>query len=104
VHAMIASRLAEIEALCRGLGVRRLDLFGSAASDSFDLDTNDIEVLAEFEGPTDLAHFDFDRYFNLKVGLERLLQRPVDVLVSPSVDNPYVRERVMQPRETLYAA
>ena len=31
VHELVATRLAQIEALCRALGVRRLDLFGSAA-------------------------------------------------------------------------
>jgi uncharacterized protein len=99
---MIESRLVEIGALCRELGVRRLDLFGSAVGDSFDADTSDVDVLVEFENQPGLAHF--DRYFSLKEGLEQILRRPVDLVVSASVRNPYFRERVMQTRETLYAA
>jgi hypothetical protein len=36
VHELVRSRLAGVEALCRALGVRRLDLFGSAAEGTFD--------------------------------------------------------------------
>ena len=36
MHEMIKQKREEIEALCRGLGIRRLDLFGSAVGGSFD--------------------------------------------------------------------
>jgi hypothetical protein len=35
MHEMIEQRRAEIEVLSRGLGIRRLDLFGSAVGGSF---------------------------------------------------------------------
>ena len=83
MHAVIESRLPEIEALCRGIGVRRLDRFGSAVGDSFDVDDSDVDVLVEFDTRTGVDYF--DRYFTLKEGLEQLLGRPVDVVVSASV-------------------
>jgi predicted nucleotidyltransferase len=102
VHELVASRLAQIEALCRPLGVRRLDLFGSAAEGSFDPETSDVDVLAEFAGG---AGFDyFGTYFALKEGLEQILGRPVDVVSATGIRNPYFREQVMRTRELLYAA
>ena len=49
MHALIEARRQEIEALCRGLGIRRLDVFGSAVGNSFDVDTSDVDVLVEFD-------------------------------------------------------
>lgn len=102
MHPLIEDKLPEVEALCRGLGVRRLDLFGSAAGVGFDVASSDIDVLVEFDvGP----EFDyFDTYFSLKEGLERIFSRPVDVVSITSVRNPYFREQVMATREKLYAA
>jgi predicted nucleotidyltransferase len=49
VHAVIESKRPQIEQLCRRLGVRRLELFGSAVSAAFDANTSDVDVLVEFE-------------------------------------------------------
>lgn len=102
MHAAIASKRTEIESLCRELGVRRLDLFGSATGDAFDVVSSDVDVLVEFDpGPG----FDyFGAYFELKEGLEAILGRPVDVVTASSVRNPYFRETLMRTKEQLYAA
>jgi uncharacterized protein len=102
VHEVVASRLAQIEALCRTVGVRRLDLFGSAAQGAFDVDSSDIDVLAEFTGGPGFDYY--GTYFALKEGLEQILGRPVDVVSATSIRNPYFREQVMRTRELLYAA
>jgi predicted nucleotidyltransferase len=100
---LIEARRAEIQVLCRGLGIRRLDVFGSAVGNSFDVDTSDVDVLVEFDDAR--TGFDyFGTYFALKEGLERLLGRAVDVVSVTSIRNPYFRERVMQTRQPLYAA
>jgi uncharacterized protein with HEPN domain/predicted nucleotidyltransferase len=99
---MIEQKRAEIEALCRGLGVRRLDLFGSALGDSFDPDSSDVDVLVEFDLRPGFDYF--GTYFGLKEGLERILGFPVDVVSVTSIRNPYFRDQVMHTRETLYAA
>ena len=99
VHEVVESKRRQIQALCRDLPVRRLDVFGSAASGSFDTDTSDVDVLVEFEeGP------DFDSYFALKEGLEEILGRPVDVVTPSGLANPYFRQDVMRTRELIYAA
>ncbi len=102
MHEMIEQKRAEIDALCRGLVVRRLDVFGSALGASFDPDSSEVDVLVEFDlGPG----FDyFGTYFGLKEGLEQILGLPVDVVSATSIRNPYFRDQVMRIREILYAA
>jgi uncharacterized protein len=103
MHPLIEARRTEIQGLCRRLGIRRLDLFGSAISDAFDLDNSDVDVLVEVD--TDHAGFDYyGTYFALKEGLERLLGRAVDIVSVTAIRNPYFRAQVMNTRQTLSAA
>ncbi|MEV6232264.1 nucleotidyltransferase domain-containing protein [Saccharopolyspora shandongensis] len=102
MHELIEAKRGEIEELCRLLSVRRLDLFGSAVGDSFDPVSSDVDVLVDFDvGPG----FDyFSTYFDLKEGLERILDRPVDLVSATSIRNPYFKQHVLDSRELLYAA
>lgn len=99
VHHVVESRRQQIQALCRDLAVRRLDVFGSVVSGSFDVDRSDVDVLVEFE-----AGLDFDRFFALKEGVEEILGRPVDLVTPSGLASPYFRQRVMETRELIYAA
>ena len=42
-------------------------------------------------------------YFALKEGLERIFERPVDLITENNLDNPYFRQRVQSERQNLYA-
>jgi predicted nucleotidyltransferase len=101
VHPLVAAKRPDIEALCRQLGIRRLDVFGSAVTDDFDTDSSDVDVLAEFDTSAPGAP---DIYMQLKWGLEAILGRSVDVVVTTAIRNPYVRAHVMGTRELLFAA
>lgn len=100
MHEFVESRRSDIVALCRTLAVRRLDVFGSAVGDAFDVESSDVDFLVEFE--TSAQHDRFGAYFALKEGLERIVGRPVDLVTTTSVRNPYVLEHVMRYREALY--
>jgi len=102
MHEVVAAKLAEIEDLCRTLGVRRLDVFGSAVGESFDVELSDVDLLVDFDVTQSFDHF--GTYFALKEGLERILARPVDLVIAASIRNPYFRQQVMDTKETLYAA
>lgn len=102
MHEVVAGKLAEIKDLCRSLGVQRLEVFGSAITESFDVATSDVDILVDFEVEQGFDHF--GRYFALKEGLERIFSRPVDLVVTASIRNPYFRQQVMDTKETLYAA
>ena len=85
--------------LCRRLQVKRLDLFGSATT-AFYGPTSDIDVVVEFDRTEGRL---FDRYFDLKEGLEALFDRSVDVVMAESTRNPYFREAVDTSRRPVYA-
>lgn len=93
---------AELVRLCQRFGVIRLDVFGSAAHGEFDPERSDVDFLVELDPPTGMSRF--DAYFGLKEALEALLGRPVDLVGSSALANPYFAEAVERTREPLYAA
>ncbi len=102
VFDIVEEKRSQVEALCRELGVRRLDVFGSVLDDSFDPVTSDIDVLVDFADRPDFDHF--GAYFGLKEGLEALFGRPVDLISVKGIRNPFFRAQVMRTRRPVYAA
>jgi predicted nucleotidyltransferase len=92
----------EIRELCARLGVRRLEVFGSAVTDRFDPACSDFDFLYEFNDPQGVGLA--DRFFELKEGLETLLGRAVDLVYAPGIENPYFLRKVNAQRRVLYAA
>ncbi|MBI3973955.1 MAG: nucleotidyltransferase family protein [Chloroflexi bacterium] len=79
--------LASHRADLRALGVRSLAVFGSTARGTATPES-DVDLLVEFEGETT-----FDRYITLKLYLEDLLKRPVDLVTRKALRpalRPYV--------------
>jgi predicted nucleotidyltransferase len=100
MNSAVDSHRDEVAALCRRVGVRQLDLFGSAVHDDLDSESSDLDFLVEFE-PLPPARY-ADAYFVLKEGLEALFGRSVDLVTPSSLANPFFRERIMAERRTLY--
>ena len=92
-------RLALAE-LCRRYRVRQLRLFGSAATGAFAPATSDLDFVAEF-ADTQAADY-ADRYFDFAEALERLFNRPVDVLTKRAIRNPYFRTEVERTAQVIY--
>ena len=91
---------AEIEALCRRHGVRRLDLFGSAAIGQAGAGS-DYDFLVDFE-PFPSGGY-ADAYFGLLEGLQELLGAPVELVVERAIRNPHFLQAVQAQREPVYA-
>jgi predicted nucleotidyltransferase len=102
MHSLIESKRRDLTELCRRLSVRRLELFGSAVRTDFDAQTSDLDFVVEFNDLPPAAYA--DAYFSLKEQLERLFNRPVDLLTAASIVNPYLRATVEAERQTVYAA
>ena len=98
----ITAQSAAIESLCRRFRVRRLELFGSAATGRFNPQSSDLDFLVEFDSLR--ANEYADAYFGLLEELEKLFRRDVDLVVAASVKNPYLRESIQGSRTLLYAA
>jgi predicted nucleotidyltransferase len=97
---VIEQQLEAIHALCRMYGVRRLDLFGSAATGAFNPATSDLDFVATF-ADTDGPGY-ADRYLDFADALEALFGRPVDVVTERSIRNPYFRQAVEASRQRVH--
>jgi predicted nucleotidyltransferase len=98
----VAEQRAEIAELCRRYRVRRLELFGSAVGEHFDAQRSDADFLVEFEP---LAEGEYaDSYFGLRESLQSLLSRPVDLVMTGAIRNPYFLKAIEPTRTVLYAA
>ena len=102
MNAAVAHHKAELERFCRQFHVRRLELFGSAASDRYSPAQSDLDFLVEFT-PLPRGRY-ADTYFGLHEALERLFGRPVDLIVASAIKNPYFRQSVEETKVLLYAA
>ncbi len=98
----LRSHRAELESLCRRFGVRRLELFGSAAAGREVPAESDLDFLVEFDAPPPGAYA--DAYFGFLESLEALFGRPVDLVVASAIRNPYFLEAVERNKTLLYAA
>jgi uncharacterized protein len=94
-------RQAELVAICRHHQVRRLELFGSAATGEDRPGKSDLDFLVEF-GPLPPGSY-ADAFFGLREALEQLFGRPVDLISAAAIRNPYFRESVERSKALLYA-
>jgi hypothetical protein len=103
MHVLIEQHRDAIAEICRRFGVRRLEVFGSAARGTdFQPDSSDADFLVEF-APDNREPF-LRRFFGLEAALSDLLGRPVDLVQPRAVRNPYVRASIDRTREVAYGS
>jgi predicted nucleotidyltransferase len=90
----VLDRLAAHASELQSMGVQWLGLFGSFARDEARPDS-DVDLVVDLDCVT------FDRFMDVKLRLEDLLQRRVDLVLRDSL-KPRVRERIL--RECIRAA
>jgi uncharacterized protein len=96
----VEQQRSAVAALCRQYRVRKLRLFGSAATGAFVPATSDLDFVAEF---ANTQSFDYpDRYLDFAEALERLFNRRVDLLTERAVRNPYFRTEVERTAQVIY--
>ncbi|HLC14653.1 MAG TPA: nucleotidyltransferase domain-containing protein [Thermodesulfovibrionia bacterium] len=89
----------QITQVCQSLPIKQLGLFGSVMTNNFAL-TSDIDVLVIFEDDNDIDYF--DKYFELKECLEKILKRTVDLVVDKKFKNSYFQKTVDRTRKIVY--
>jgi predicted nucleotidyltransferase len=98
----VVQHMPEVEQFCRRFRVRRLELFGSAATGQDSTGQSDLDFLVDFES---LPSGSFaDSYFGLLESLEQLFGRHVDLVFASAIKNPYFRQAIEPTRVLLYAA
>ena len=102
MHSAISQHRSGISAICQRFGIRKLEVFGSAArADDFRPDSSDADFLVEFAPDVQPGLYAF---FGAKAALEALLGRGVDLVEPGAVRNPYVLASINRNREAIYAA
>jgi predicted nucleotidyltransferase len=96
----LSPQMDAIKRACIDSGVNTLEMVGSAARTDFNPESSDVDLLVTFKGRDRL----FDRYFSLKIRLEELLARPVDLIQPAGLRNPIVKKNIEQNRVPLYGA
>jgi len=103
MHALIEQHRDAIADICRRFGVRRLEVFGSAArATDFHPDTSDADFLVEFAQRSDLGPL--QQFFGFADALRDLLGRPIDLVEPGAVRNPFLQAEIDRARELIYAA
>ncbi len=102
MNRIIQSKIAELADLCNKHRVRKLVLFGSAASSDFEPASSDLDLLVEFELMPPAQHA--DSYFGLIEDLQQLFGRQVDLIEPGPIRNPYFRHAIEQTQVVIYEA
>ncbi|MCE4540057.1 nucleotidyltransferase domain-containing protein [Pelomonas sp. P7] len=101
MHLSIARAQDRLADLCRRHHIARLEVFGSAArGEDFEPDS-DADLLVAFEAGVRVG---LQEWETLRLDLEQVLGRPVDLVQEGAVANPFVRRQIDRDRELLFAA
>ncbi len=98
---LIEKRRKALIDLCRKHYVKRLDVFGSAATGDFGK-ASDIDFLVEFDSNVNQRRF--DNFFELQRALTEMFGRAVDLVETGGLRNPYFIRRVNETRMPVYVA
>ena len=102
MNDIVQEKVKDLVALCNNRGVRRLALFGSAASGLFNPASSDLDFLVEFAPVSPAQHA--DNYFGRQEDLERLFGVPVELVEPGPIRNPYFRQAIEKTQVLIYAA
>ena len=100
MHPKLAQHADAIHALCQRLGVKRLELFGSAATDKFEAGRSDYDLLFELDpsSPGSRAQ----RTIDLAEALETMLGAPIDLVNPRYIRNPFFAADIERTRTSVY--
>ncbi len=100
MNTILKQHAEAIKALCQRLGVKRLELFGSAAAGPFEAGRSDYDFLVELD-PTSLGSR-AQRLIDLAEALEKLLGARVDLVNPKYIRNPFFAAEVQRTRIPVY--
>lgn len=100
----IAENRSRLDALCRQFGVKRLEVFGSAASETdFDPLRSDVDFIVEFRPDQDLGPW-LRHYFAFRGALAELLGRSVDLVMASAMKNSHFIREANRTRQVVYGS
>ncbi len=91
----------QINAFCTQWKIDELSIFGSAIRDDFNLANSDVDVLINFAGDARWSLYD---WIDMRDELQRMFERPVDLVSKKGLRNPFRRKSILHSRQVIYAA
>lgn len=102
MHPTIAYHLPALGNVCRAHDVARLTLFGSAAREhDFEGAKSDADFLVAFKPDSPLPPL--KQFFSLADALEKLFDRPIDLVEEGSIKNPYIHAAIEADKVVVYS-
>ncbi len=99
IHPSLNLPRDRIAEFCRQRRIKSLSVFGSATRDDFRLDS-DVDFLVEFEESANIGLFEM---VEMQDELSALLdRRPVDLVTSSVLNNPYRRRAILKDLDPVY--
>ena len=89
----------EIEEFCKRWSITEFSVFGSVLRDDFSPDS-DIDVLISIDPEAKIGLFEL---IDMKLELEKLFKRPVDLVEKEGLRNPYRRQEILSTAQVVYA-
>ena len=89
----------KIAAFCKHWQVTELSLFGSVLRADFRPDS-DVDVLVTFSPKAEISLFDL---VQMKLDLEKIFRRPVDVIEKDALENPFRKREILRTAQVIYA-
>ena len=96
---LLDTHMSDIKRLCSNHKVKQLYAFGSVLTNKF-TNESDVDLVVDFD-PIDVSLY-ADNYFDLKFSLQKILNRPIDLLEEKAIKNPYFRQNLNQQRRLIY--
>ena len=96
---LLDKHIIDISKLCADHKVKQLYAFGSVLTTKFN-NESDVDLVVDFD-PIDLSLY-ADNYFDFKFSLQKILNRPIDLLEDKAIKNPYFRQTLNQQRQLIY--
>lgn len=99
---IVESNIEKVREVCMGRPIAELYLFGSAASGTFN-DDSDMDFAVVFKESLDPLE-QGDAFLGLLDDLQKLFNRPIDLISYSSLKNPIFIEELNNSKVSLYAA
>ncbi len=93
------SKISQIQKLCKENQVKSLFAFGSVTREDFH-ENSDVDLVVDFEEEDPFKYTDL--YFNLKLKLEEILKRHVDLLEERGIRNKFFRQDLDNTKIKIY--
>jgi uncharacterized protein len=91
---------SQLQQLCQHYQVKTLEVFGSASRREDFVAESDVDLIVEFAVHPELNVA--EQYFDFKESLEKLFNRPVDLLMAKAIKNPYFLRAITAERQVIY--